>query len=256
LPMVVQVGCGRSCISTLAEAIMPPPRYPSDLSDREWAILESRCCLVRRKAWSPAKMAPEARGGRRLLPAARERVFVADAAPRVPTLADRLLPLARKCGGSTAGCAEPTTGFARRCARWRVANRDPSAAVIDSRVVKTTPVGRPERGYDDGAKRLSGRKRHILVDTGGLVLAARVLHGADLPDRDGGGRRLLEEGKGLPRIELVWADGAYTGGFREWLWRRLGWRWKCPTTRTGSSGATGWRKSRAASSRCWLAVGS
>jgi hypothetical protein len=93
LPMVVQVGCGRSCISTLAEAIMPPPRYPSDLSDREWAILESRCCLVRRKAWSPAKMAPEARGERRLLPAARERVFVADAAPRVPTLADRLLPL-------------------------------------------------------------------------------------------------------------------------------------------------------------------
>jgi transposase len=62
----------------------------------------------------------------------------------------------------------------------------PSAAVIDSQVVKTTPVGGPERGYD-GAKRMAGRKRHILVDTGGLVLAARV-HGADLPDRDGGRR--------------------------------------------------------------------
>jgi hypothetical protein len=44
------------------------------------------------------------------------------------------------------------------------------------------------------------------VDTGGLVLAARV-HDADLPDRDGG-RRLLEEGEGLSRMELVWADAA------------------------------------------------
>ena len=46
-------------------------------------------------------------------------------------------------------------------------DRNPSAAVIDSQVVKTTPVGGSERGYD-GAKRLARRKRHILVDTGGL----------------------------------------------------------------------------------------
>ena len=122
------------------------------------------------------------------------------------------------------GCAEPTSVFARRReAEGR--DRDPSAAVIDSQVVKTTLVGGPERGYD-GAKRLAGRKRHILVDTGGLVLAARV-HGADLPDRDGG-RRLLEDGKELPRMGLLWADGAYTGGFREWLRRRLGWRLEVP----------------------------
>ena len=57
-------------------------------------------------------------------------------------------------------------------------DRDASAAVIDSQVAKTTPVGGPERGYD-GAKRIAGRKRHILVDTSGLVLAARV-HGANL----------------------------------------------------------------------------
>jgi putative transposase len=104
-------------------------------------------------------------------------------------------------------------------------DRDPSAAVIDSQVVKTTRVGGPERGYD-GAKRLAGRKRHILVDTGGLVLAAKV-HGADLPDRDGG-RRLLSEGRVLPRVELLWADGAYTGGFREWLRRQLGCRLEVP----------------------------
>ena len=106
--------------------------------------------------------------------------------------------------------------------------RDPSAAAIDSQAVKTSRAGGPERGYD-GAKRLAGRKRHILVDTNGLVLAACV-HGADLPDRDGGGRRLLAEGLGrkLPRLELVWADGAYTGGFREWAEEKLGWRVEVP----------------------------
>src|SRR5215216_2043664 len=105
--------------------------------------------------------------------------------------------------------------------------RDPSAAVIDSQAVKTSRAGGPERGYD-GAKRLAGRKRHILVDTNGLVLAVRV-HGADLPDRDGG-RRLLAEGLGekLPLVGLVWADGAYTGGFPEWAQEKLGWRVEVP----------------------------
>jgi putative transposase len=66
---------------------------------------------------------------------------------------------------------------------------------------------------------------------------------------------LLEEGEGLSRVELLWADGAYTGGFREWLGHRLGWRMEVPHHRTGSCGATGWRISRAVS-RCCLAVGS
>jgi putative transposase len=52
-------------------------------------------------------------------------------------------------------------------------DRNPSGAVIDSQAVKGTGVGGPQRGYD-GAKRLFGGKRHMLVDTNGLVLGARV----------------------------------------------------------------------------------
>jgi putative transposase len=102
--------------------------------------------------------------------------------------------------------------------------------VIDSQAVETSRAGGPERGYD-GAKRLAGRKRHFLVEINGLVLAARV-HGANLPDRDGD-RRLLAEGLGrkLPRLELVWADGAYTDRFREWAKEELGWRVEVPCHR-------------------------
>jgi putative transposase len=103
----------------------------------------------------------------------------------------------------------------------------PSAAVIDSQAVKGTGVGGPERGYD-GAKRLSGRKRHLLVDTGGLVLGAHV-HAASLHDQDGARRLLAEELKGeLPRMELLWADGTYTRGLREWAEEERGWRVEVP----------------------------
>ena len=104
---------------------------------------------------------------------------------------------------------------------------DPSGAVIDSQVLKSTGVGGPERGYD-GAKRLSGRKRHTLVDTNGLVLGAQV-HAATLPDRDGGQRILNDElAEELPRLAVVWADAAYTGRFRSWVRNERGWRVEVP----------------------------
>ncbi len=109
-------------------------------------------------------------------------------------------------------------------------DRDPSAGVIDSQVVKTTPVWEVLSGATMGRSVWRGANATPpLVDTNGLVLAARV-HGVDLPDQDGG-RRLLEDGGGLPRMELLWADGAYTGGFREWLRHRMGWRLEVPRHR-------------------------
>ena len=120
-------------------------------------------------------MARQARRGRRRLLPAEERLRLADAAQEgIPALADGVLPLLEVVapGRKAPGRAHDRLREAVREAQGR--EQDPSGAVIDSQAVKGTGVGGPERGYD-GAKRLSGRKRHLLlVDTGGLVLAARM----------------------------------------------------------------------------------
>ncbi len=54
---------------------------------------------------------------------------------------------------------------------------------MDSQSAKTTGVGGEQRGYD-GGKKVRGRKRHLLVDTEGLVLKAKI-HSAKVPDQDG-----------------------------------------------------------------------
>jgi putative transposase len=98
-----------------------------------------------------------------------------------------------------------------RAAERKRAGKDPqpTAAIMDSQSVKTTEESAHPSGYD-AHKNVKGRKRHLLVDTLGLLLSIYVTS-ADIQDR-GGAQYLLAGLKPfVPRLKKIWADGAYTG---------------------------------------------
>lgn len=70
---------------------------------------------------------------------------------------------------------------------------------------------------------MTGRKRHTLVDTMGLIIKVRV-HPADEPDGTGARPLLAALAEELPRLELIWVDGGYKKAFAEWVAETLGWR--------------------------------
>jgi putative transposase len=91
---------------------------------------------------------------------------------------------------------------------------EPSAGVIDSQSIKTTGHGE-ERGYDAG-KNVKGRKRHIVVDTLGLLLLVLVTR-ASLQDRDGGVELCDEVQQKYPSVKKIWADSSYRGELVEYV---------------------------------------
>src|SRR5215469_6768059 len=86
--------------------------------------------------------------------------------------------------------------------------------------VKTTERDGPH-GYD-GGKKVNGRKRHLLVDTIGLLLRV-VVHCANVQDRDGARLVLAGLKQRFLRLHHLWADQAYTGPLLDWIKQELGW---------------------------------
>lgn len=190
--------------------------YPTDLSDAEWPLIEPL-------------IPPEKPGGHPRTSDMREIVNAIFYLLRAGC-AWRLLPhdlppwptvyyyLQRWRADGTWQTLNDTL---RRDLRRQVGkDPEPSAAITDSQSVKTTEKG-GTHGYDAG-KQVNGRKRHILVDTLGLLLLV-VVTAASVQDRDGA-RLVLDQVKtALPRLKLIWADAAYAGPLIEWVKTTCSW---------------------------------
>src|ERR1700754_3971399 len=157
-------------------------RYPSDTTDAEWALLEP---LLPPPTWQrPLGGRPEKHSRRDIVNAIR---YITDNGCKLRALPADFPPWKTVHGIFTrwhrAGAIERIRDTLRELLRLRAGrNPQPSAAAIDSQTVRAAEtVGKPTRGYD-GAKKIDGRKRHIAVDTMGLLLVVMVT-AATLQDR-------------------------------------------------------------------------
>jgi putative transposase len=179
-------------------------RYASDMTDEEWALiacrLPPRCRLGR----------PREVDLRKVLQAI---LYILSTGCQWRALPKEFPPYSTVQGyfyswRDTGRWQKIVTALVRQARRKLGRKPRPTAAVIDSQSVPTTQAG-GSRGYDAG-KRIYGRKRHIVTDTNGLLLAVHV-HPANVQDCHGAVARLERLRRRFPKLRHVFADRIYRG---------------------------------------------
>lgn len=196
-------------------------RYPSDTTDAEWALIEPLL---------PVPACQTALGGRPEKHPRRDIVdairYITDNGVKWRALPADFPPWKTVNGMFTrwqaAGVVEHVRDRLREQIRVREGRKpQPSAGAIDSQTVRAAEtVGSATRGYDAG-KKINGRKRHIAVDTMGLLLVVMVT-AANLQDRPAARGLLSMLRNAQAGIRKIWADGGYSGTLIEWAETALG----------------------------------
>jgi len=188
--------------------------YPSDLTDKQRELVES-LLPAKRKSARPRGRTPDVQ----CHPVCKQdRLPVAATAQAIPALEKRLQHILAE-----GPVAEPECRLAHAPAhqgrtQWRA-----------KRCHHRLPIGqnrlkRGQRGYDTG-KKIKGRKRHIVVDTMGFLLAVLV-HSAGIQDMVGARAVFTRLFACCDSIRAVFADGIYRGHLPQWVQAMFGWRLK------------------------------
>lgn len=196
------------------------PRYPSDMRDGEWAVVRDAMPVP---PWLEGRGGqPEGYCHRQMVDAVRYLVAGGITWPAMPLdfpAWDRVYAFARRwrVSGLLSELHDRLRGLVREDAGR---DPEPTAAIVDSQTVRASAaVPRATSGWD-GGKRTPGRKRHVVVDALGLLLAV-IVTAASAQDRDAA-RPLLDRLRSrFTRIILVWADGGYAGQLVTWAAEKL-----------------------------------
>ena len=202
-------------LATTHRRFTRPRRYPSDTTEAQWAIIEP---LLPAPGWLAGK------GGRRSKYCRREIVdaifYVADNGIKWRALPSDFPPWSTVYNYFAAWEACGVTqdvldGLRDRARMAEGRNAAPSAGSIDSASVKAAETaGAATRGFDAG-KKINGRKRHIAVDTLGLLICV-VVTSAGVQDRTAARNLLARLKHTCPSLRHLWADSGYTGTLLDW----------------------------------------